>query len=348
MGSDNAFGEPFYGEEPKSKKIKDMKIFVLGNTGMLGRYVYAYLKLNDYNVIGLSRKDIDANDIYCEEDLRSILYSYDLKKNDVIINCMGAIKPMVDKYGTLNAIKVNSVFPHYLSNVCEQEGYKMIHITTDCVFSGKRGMYSEDDLHDSTDVYGKTKSLGEPLNCTVMRTSIIGEEIGQGRSLIEWIKSMKDKSANGFINHNWNGMTCLQVAKIFEDIIINNKYWKGVKHIPSPNITNKFELVSTVSDIYELNITVNPVEDKNPIDRTMVSKYNPLDLNFTIPSIKQQIAEMKEFSQILFVIEKCEKCVSCGRITDVPIDMHIDMRKNYVEGAGQLCDDCAKKVYGKE
>jgi len=274
-----------------------MKVYVFGYTGMLGRYVFTYLKEKGFDVVGISRNEIDATE-YTEEELRAVLFHNGFKKDDVIINCMGTIKPQVDKLGTLPAIKVNSVFPHYLSNVCENDGYKMIHITTDCVFSGKDGLYKENSPHDCIDVYGKTKSLGEPLNCTVVRTSIIGEEVGQSRSLIEWIKSMKDKSANGFTNHNWNGLTCLQVAKVFEDIIVNNKYWKGVRHVFSPNILTKYELVKTVSDIYDLNIKVVPVEAVGKCDRSMSTMYD--DYKFDIPTIEEQIEELFNYSSKLF------------------------------------------------
>jgi dTDP-4-dehydrorhamnose reductase len=115
-----------------------MKIYVLGHKGMLGRYVYTYLKSKGHTVIGFSRDDVDASNGN-EEALRATLFHKGLKKDDVVINCMGTIKPMVDKHGALNAIKVNSIFPRILANVCENEGYKMIHITTDCVFSGDRG-----------------------------------------------------------------------------------------------------------------------------------------------------------------------------------------------------------------
>ena len=276
-----------------------MKIYVLGHTGMLGRYIFTYFKSKGYEVEGWNRKDMDiSKSEYSEAQLRAILFHRGLNSGDIVINCMGTIKPMVDKFGTLNAIKVNSLFPHLLANICENEGYKMLHITTDCVFSGKKGMYNEDDLHDCTDVYGKTKSLGEPTNCTVIRTSIIGEEIGQTRSLVEWIKSSKDKTVNGFVNHNWNGLTCLQIAKVFENIITKNKFWSSVRHVPSPNTVNKWELVTTISDVYGLNITVNKVEDKNPIDRTMVSKY---DMDFNLPTIQEQIQEMKDFYPTLVV-----------------------------------------------
>lgn len=280
-----------------------MKIYVLGHKGMLGRYVYTYLKSKGHITVGISRDEFDAAS-YTEVQLRAVLFHKKLNNGDVIINCIGTIKPMVDKHGTLNAIKVNSLFPHLLANVCEKEGYKMIHITTDCVFSGNDGQYKETSLHDCTDVYGKSKSLGEPENCTVVRTSIIGEEIGTSRSLLEWVKSMKGKTANGYTNHFWNGLTCLQVAKVFEDIIVNNKYWNGVRHVFSDDYT-KCALLNTISRIYELGITVNSVEAPTRCDRTMSTTFNTREnimnsIRFDIPNLETQIIEQRDFYPILF------------------------------------------------
>ena len=155
------------------------KIIILGSTGMLGRYIERYFLDQDMPIVALSRKDFDAS-VVSEFELSRKLFP-----SSVVINCIGLIKPQVDKYGTLEAIKVNSAFPHKLANVCKKIGSKCIHITTDCVYSGSKGAYIEDDVHDASDIYGKTKSLGEPRNCTVIRTSIIGEEVHQTRSLLE-------------------------------------------------------------------------------------------------------------------------------------------------------------------
>jgi dTDP-4-dehydrorhamnose reductase len=273
-----------------------MRIYVLGYKGMLGRYVYTYLKSRGHYAVGISRDELDITSL-TEPQLRAQFHHMKFKKGDVIINCIGAIKPQVDKLGTLNAIKVNSLFPHLLSNICEKDGYKMIHITSDCCYSGKDGLYNENSLHDCTDVYGKSKSLGEPLNCTVVRTSIIGEEIDSSRSLLEWVKSMKDKTANGFFNHNWNGLTCLQAAKVFEDIIVNDWFWNGVRHVHSPNILNKAELVKAISWTYGLNITINPTAAPTKCDRSMTTIYN--DHDFKIPEIELQIEEQRDFYPIL-------------------------------------------------
>jgi dTDP-4-dehydrorhamnose reductase len=272
-----------------------MKIFVLGASGMLGKYVSTYLS-SKYEVININRDRLDAASV-SQEELHAILYHLDVKENDVLINCMGTIKPRVDALGDLNAILVNSAFPRKLANVAELMKAQLIHPTTDCVYSGLKGSYNENDKYDVSDVYGMTKAMGEPANCTVIRTSIIGEEVGQGRSLVEWVKSMKGKEAFGFTNHFWNGVTCLQFAKICEHLINTGLFWKGIKHIHS-NTLNKQELVEALNNSYNLGITVIPKETPVKCDRSM-SSINDFT-EFNIPSLEAQIIEMQEFSEILY------------------------------------------------
>lgn len=272
-----------------------MKIFVLGSKGMLGRYVYTYLK-QFYEVIELNRSEIDASNIN-EEELKNTFLHLGIKENDVIINCIGTIKPRVDELGDLNAILVNSVFPRVLANVCSSLNAKMIHPTTDCVYSGNKGSYTEKDKYDVSDIYGMSKAIGEPNNCTVIRTSIIGEEVTKGRSLVEWIKSEKGNTVFGFTNHHWNGVTCLQFAIVCHQIIKRDSFWKGIRHIYS-NIMDKSELVQTISHIYNIDIKVVPKETPLKCDRSLSSVYENND-SFNIPSLKEQIIEMKIFSNKL-------------------------------------------------
>ena len=257
-----------------------MRIFVLGYKGMLGRYVYSYLKSQNYNVVGITRSELDATIIDEHYLIHKLMNELGILEGDVIINCMGVIKSVVGNYDNSSIIRINSLFPIALSNACNSMGVKLICVTTDCVYSGNKGMYNENDLHDCTDVYGKTKSLGEPTTCTVIRTSIIGEEVGQTRSFIEWVKSNKGKTVNGYLNHKWNGVTCLQFAKTVENIISENKYWMGVKHLFSPNYVTKCELVEMVSNIYNLGITINKIDDKYSIDRTLSTIHDNI---FDIP-----------------------------------------------------------------
>jgi dTDP-4-dehydrorhamnose reductase len=272
-----------------------MKVLILGSSGMLGKYVYTYFSKHYKNVIGIKRSDFEVNTNTNSESINNLLNKYNVSENDIVINCIGLIKPQVDKYGITLSIIVNSLFPNLLADECQKIKAKMIHITTDCVFSGKKGAYVENDAHDVSDTYGRTKSLGEPANCTVIRTSIIGEEIGQKRSLVEWVKSNSNKEINGFEDHLWNGLTCLQVAKVIDQIIKKNKFWIGVRHVYS-NTVNKHELVSIINEIYNLNIKINKINSGNFCDRSMNSIHQ---LELEVPSLKQQIAEMKEFKSNL-------------------------------------------------
>jgi dTDP-4-dehydrorhamnose reductase len=273
-----------------------MKVFVIGSTGMLGKYVSTYLK-DYYDVVEISRSDIDAS-LIKEDELRSKFIHLKIKDGDVVINCAGTIKPRVDQLGDLNAILVNSVFPRLLANVCEYYNVKMIHPTTDCVYSGNKGSYSENDNYDVHDVYGMSKALGEPKNCTVIRTSIIGEEVNQGRSLIEWVKSEKNRTVFGFTNHFWNGVTCLEFAKICKKMIDGNLFWSGTKHLHS-NTLNKKELVELISFSFNLNVTVVEKETEKKCDRSMSTIYNDI-IKFEVPSLEIQLKELKDFSKKLY------------------------------------------------
>lgn len=257
---------------------------VLGSSGMLGRYVSKYFSSLGYEVNEYNRANFYIED---EEELQKVA-----DNNSVIINCIGVIKQRKD-VSVVDFVNVNSVFPHKMSKKCEEFGAKFIHITTDCVFDGKRGRYTEKDPHNPEDIYGKTKSLGEPENCMAIRTSIIGEEKENKRSLVEWVKSQKDGKCNGYINHHWNGVTCLELAKFIEDCVSLNYYWNGVRHIFSPNSVTKFDLVNIINVLYELNIRVDPVESPSYCDRTLDTIYkNGLCVS---KELIKQIEEMMEF-----------------------------------------------------
>jgi dTDP-4-dehydrorhamnose reductase len=268
-----------------------MKILILGSSGMLGKYVSTYFKSKYDNVLSASRLDFEVNVSTNNQSIEKFLKDKNITENDVVINCIGLIKPQVDKYGSTLSIVVNSLFPNLLADECAKIKAKMIHITTDCVFSGKKGNYLETDTHDVSDTYGRTKSLGEPNSCTVIRTSIIGEEVGQKRSLVEWIKSNSNKEINGFDDHFWNGLTCLQVAKVIDQIIKEDNFWIGVRHVFS-NKVDKYELLNIVNEIYNLNIKINKKTSGNYCDRSMGSNFLN---NFDIPDLRKQIQEMKDF-----------------------------------------------------
>lgn len=265
-----------------------MKVIVLGNTGMLGRYVSKYLKDKKFKVINISRDQCDAHRF---DDFT--FRNFKFNEGDVFINCMGII-PQRNQVNNGVFISVNSAFPHLIFEYCKKNKFKFIHITTDCVFSGKDGDYNEGSIHDEKDIYGKSKSLGEPDEATIVRASIIGEELFNKKSLLEWVKSNRNKTINGYINHYWNGITCLQFAKICEQIINNNMYWEDVKHVYSPRWINKFELVKMISEVYDLNITVEPFETTEKCDKTLNSIRIDVE-DIEVPSLRTQLEELANF-----------------------------------------------------
>lgn len=267
-----------------------MKIFVFGANGMLGTYVTHYLS-KYYEIVPLTRKDYDLANVNFNS-LYTFLLSKDIEKNDIIINCAGII-PQTGNSNKKSFYIVNTVFPLLLNNICNIYKVKNIHVTTDCVFSGKHGWYDELSEADEVSDYGVSKHLGEKSNATIIRTSIIGEELNNKRSLLEWVRSNKNSVINGYVNHYWNGVTCLQLAKIIHEMISENKYWNGVRHIFSPDYVSKYDLVSMINKIYDLNIIINKFVTEETIDKTLCSVYN---LEFNIPSLKQQIEEMCQYT----------------------------------------------------
>lgn len=262
-------------------------IYVLGSTGMLGRYVYTYLKCEaGFDVQGVDSSMLNATTV-SYHDVKDL----GLSKGDVVINCIGII-PQRGLNSTLDSILVNAAFPHKMQDYCDMLQAKFIHITTDCVFNGSSDYSDEDMAHDSMDIYGRTKSLGEPSTATCIRTSIIGEELSNKKSLLEWVKFNKGGTVNGYTTHYWNGVTCLQFAKICETIIKTNNYWQGVRHITSPTEVNKHRLIQMISDIYELNVNVILYTEVEPCDRTLGTIY---DTGIKVPPLKEQLEEMRDY-----------------------------------------------------
>jgi dTDP-4-dehydrorhamnose reductase len=268
--------------------MKNNTVAVIGSTGMLGYAVSEYFKQIGSTVTCISRKEYDI----AQEPIDKLVAL--IKGVDVVINCAGVIKPRIAETKIEDVIRVNSIFPRNLAKLCNNNDIKCFHITTDCVYSGKKGNYTEDDYFDAEDLYGMTKNAGEPLECMTLRTSIIGEEKGQSRSLLEWAISQKGKNINGFTNHSWNGVTTVYLAEIIQTILLKGLYLKGLFHIHSINTVSKFELMSIINEVYQLSLIVNPFEAGEIIDRSMQSKYE-LTKIVSQKSITQQIEEMKIF-----------------------------------------------------
>ncbi|MFX0039517.1 MAG: dTDP-4-dehydrorhamnose reductase family protein [Promethearchaeota archaeon] len=295
--------------------VKTTNILVLGISGMLGSMVFDYLSANpNFNVYGTVRNSkflkekvyfFDANNISQLEDDHFLNL-----KIEYIINCIGITKPFSkddDPEGVQRAIRINADFPWKLSGYAKKYNIKIIQIGTDCVYSGKKGKYTENDPHDPLDVYGKTKSLGEVFDGSmlIIRCSIIGPEIKNEKNfLLEWFLNQPDRGTiGGFEHHIWNGVTTLQFAQLCEKIIVKNVYdqilYKSFIHHYIPNnIVNKYQLMHIFNDIFEKDLKINRInKPEQKVDRSLDSIYSDLNNLMGTKDIKTVVLELKNYME---------------------------------------------------
>lgn len=238
-----------------------MKVLVLGASGMLGHVLLHELprggKLEVAGTVRsrgalpeilLRQSQIFENiDIRAEDTVVRTIGSF---RPDAIINCVGIIKQLPEAHDPLISLGVNSMWPHKLARLCEASGARLIHISTDCVFSGSAGSYTEDALSDALDLYGKTKFLGEVHYpwCITLRTSIIGHELQTRFGLVEWFLSQKDH-VRGFTRAVFSGFSTLELARIIRDVVIPDAGLSGLYHVSS-NPVSKHDLLRTIARVY--------------------------------------------------------------------------------------------------
>ena len=244
-------------------------------------------KLIQFDIVDLSKDFLTG--FHSFADSRAALLKKQIGRVDRIINCAGIIKP----YALINpqlTYFVNSAFPHILSGLY---GDKLIHITTDCVYDGIKGApYGEDAIHTPNDLYGLSKSLGEPSSKSlVLRTSIVGPELSGKVSLLEWFLKQKDE-VTGYSNHYWNGLTTKEFAKICHKIIsgVNRFPQSGLFHVYGADVS-KYEMLVSFKKKYMRDIEITKSKAEKKIDRRLTSKYKFIN-KLAIPSFEQMIQEL--------------------------------------------------------
>ncbi len=281
------------------------KILVIGATGMLGNAQMTELtKYKEFEVYGTVRYFHDAEKYLSKKSLKKIIANVDVENTDslvkvlnlvrpdIVINCVGLIKQT--RTGDVSMdISLNALFPHRLAKLCTLKGAKLIHISTDCVFSGKKGYYQESDLSDAEDIYGKTKFLGEVGSPHfTIRTSIIGHSLENHNSLVDWFLSQKGK-IKGYTRVIYSGFPTAEIARIIAEYIIPNEKLQGIYHISSEPIS-KFELLKKVAEIYQKKIIIEP-DGKEILDRSLdCSNFKKLT-SYQPPSWDQLIKKMYHY-----------------------------------------------------
>ena len=274
--------------------IVKQTVLVMGASGMLGHKMVQVLS-KEFNVFGTTRvTSTDSNIIggVRADNMESVRRAIKQCLPDVIVNCIGIIKQLPEANDPLTAISVNALFPHKLARVCKQNDIRLIHISSDCVFSGKKGYYTEIDQSDAEDLYGRSKYLGEVYypGCLTIRTSIIGRELHSSNGLLEWFIKNKNGVVSGYANVRFSGLTTLELSCVVGKIIKSYFMLTGLYHVSSSSI-DKNDLLHLINSEYKLNITINPEYDiKN--NRSLDSSKFMHDTDIKIPSWKQMISDM--------------------------------------------------------
>ncbi len=205
------------------------------------------------------QRSIEGIDIENIESIRKAILE---SRPDVVINAVGIIKQLPSSKDTIKTLTVNSIFPHRLNELAGEFGFRLFCISTDCVFDGRRGDYSEEDVPNATDLYGKSKNLGEVSSehCLTLRTSIIGRELRTSHSLVEWFLSNKGRSVKGFANAIYSGFPTVVLADIIRSLIFEHPKVSGLYHVSSDPI-NKYELLRLLNKAYGANIEIVRDED---------------------------------------------------------------------------------------
>jgi dTDP-4-dehydrorhamnose reductase len=244
-----------------------MKILVLGATGMLGHKLLQ-VAADSHEVVGTVRDDparwrehpvLGGRKLVGgvrADDHDTVAKAIADERPDVVINCIGIIKQLKDAQDPLRAIGINALWPHRLAVLTRAAGARLVHFSTDCVFSGKKGNYRETDVSDAEDLYGRTKFLGEVAapGCLTLRTSIIGRELGSQSGLVEWFLSQRGKSVKGFAKAIYSGLTTHVLARLIVRLV-EHQQLEGVWQVASSPIS-KYDLLSIVNDRMNVGCTI--------------------------------------------------------------------------------------------
>ena len=258
------------------------KILILGASGMLGNALLRFFASRTlHDTVGIVRSERSIGLLPAEvrdrvaaagdvEDVDGLVRMFDRHRPTVVINCVGLVKQLGEAKDPLAAIPINAVLPHRLARLCALTGARLIHLSTDCVFSGAKGMYVEDDLPDASDVYGRTKLLGEveyPHTLT-LRTSIIGHELAGNHSLICWFLSQSG-TVRGFNRAIFSGFPTVEIARIIDRHVLPHPELSGLYHLSAAPI-DKYSLLKLVAEAYGVAVAIEP-DPSLVIDRSLDS-----------------------------------------------------------------------------
>lgn len=283
-----------------------MKILIFGASGMLGNAVSRFLDESaSYEVFATVRSS-EAKKFFAESFADRLITGVDVTNNDsllkvmaavkpdVVINCIGLVKQIIDESDPLSTMQINAMLPHRLALMCQLAGARLIHVSTDCVFSGKKGNYSESDSSDATDLYGKTKFIGEVAgkNALTLRTSIIGHELTSRRALVDWFLSQQGQ-VKGYTRAIFSGVPTVEFARIVRDFVLPRSDLSGLYHVAAAPIA-KYDLLCQIASAYGKDIAIEP-DDAVDIDRSLDATLFREATGYMAPPWQELLVRMRDF-----------------------------------------------------
>lgn len=284
---------------------KPMTVLVLGVSGMLGSAVFRVLGSETPISVKGTLRSAEALVHFSEAERENIITGVDVESTDsllslmatlrpsAVINCIGLVKQLSSSKDPLLALPINSILPHRLARMCSVAGARLIHISTDCVFSGKAGNYREEDTADADDLYGRTKLIGEVdyPHAVTLRTSIIGHELTGNRSLLSWFLSQKG-AVPGFTRAVFSGLTTIELARVIERVVLPDATLHGLYHVAAKPI-DKFSLLKLIAEVYQKPTEITP-NGSLVIDRSLNAERFKTATGYVAPEWPDMISAMRE------------------------------------------------------
>jgi len=270
-----------------------MKILVLGAGGMAGHVIATYLSdQTSHEIEKVYHKGVNGTllDVFNREELDSVLNKFSCV--DVIINCIGYVAVKNADLESAKAIYLNSWLPHYLENSCKENKIKLIHLSTDCVFSGRKGNYEEAAVTDGEGIYARSKALGDIINKKdlTLRTSIIGPELKEnGTGLFHWFMTEQSSKVFGYLNVFWNGITTLELAKAIA--VALDQELTGLYHLVPPETVSKYELLKLFNSTWNKGKTISEFSLSQENRKTLVDARK--ELNYVFPKYNKMLTDQK-------------------------------------------------------
>ena len=283
-----------------------MRVLVLGATGMLGNAMFRVLSASSIVEVYGTARNVSSKQYFSDIYSRQLLVGVDVENHDslikafatiqpdVVVNCVGLVKQLADANDPLQAVPLNTLLPHRLAALCQVTRSRLIHISTDCVFSGIKGNYFESDFPDAYDLYGRSKLLGEVdyPHAITLRTSIIGHELSGSRSLMGWFLAQQG-TVKGFTRAIFSGLPTVELSRVVCDFVLPHPELHGLYHVAAKPI-NKFDLLKLVAKTYGKDIEIVP-SDELVIDRSLNADRFMGATGYVPPEWSVLIQRMYEF-----------------------------------------------------